>query len=291
MPRSGTSLIFGAFAAHGDLSWFSRYEQRFPAVPALAALGRIPDLAASTRKAVPRYGDARPLVDRLRIAPTEAYAVWKRCFGERFLYDYLLDVSPTLEQAACARRRVHISTTLQGKPRFAAKLTGPGRIGFLSSAFPDAQFIHILRDPRAVVDSLMRIPFWRTTSRLHEPAWEGGLAEDEIDAWQRAGTPEMLAAAQWGAVLRTIREEASRRDPALYLEVRYEAFLQDPHHTLDSMFDFAGLRRDAKAHVFVDERLNLRDLSRGWEKRLAADQVAAISSLLAGPMAGLAYDD
>src|SRR5688500_10922638 len=84
MPRSGTSIMFGAFAAHEDLSWFSQYMNRFPAVPGLAVLGRLATLAPATRKAVPRHGDPRTLVDRMRVTPTEAYGMWTRYCGQKF---------------------------------------------------------------------------------------------------------------------------------------------------------------------------------------------------------------
>jgi hypothetical protein len=291
MPRSGTSIVFGAFAAHEDLGWFSHYMNRFPAVPALALLGRLASLAPGTRKAVPRHGDPRRLVDRMKIAPTEAYGVWSRYCGEKFPLGYLLDVEATPTEARRVRRRVTTTTTLQGKPRFVAKLTGPGRIGYISSIFPDARFVHVIRDPRAVVDSLLRVPFWRDTYRRDQPAWRGGLSEQDVAAWERFGTPEALAAVQWGAVLRHTREEARRRDPRLYTEVRYEDFIAEPHETLTAMFAFADLHDDPGAHRFVDERLAVRDLRAGWRRRLSEEQVAVISTLLSEPMGELGYED
>jgi hypothetical protein len=52
----------------------------------------------------------------------------------------------------------------QGKERFAAKFTGPGRIAYLRSLFPDARYIHLTREPvalaaaqwRAVVEGVRR---------------------------------------------------------------------------------------------------------------------------------------
>lgn len=283
--------MFAAFSAHRDLSWFSQHMERFPAVPGAAMLARVATIAPNTRRPVRRVGDARPLANRMRIAPSEAWKVWGRCCGDRFASSYLLDVEPSPSEARRVRRRVNSTMRLQGKPRFVAKLTGPGRIGYLSSIFPEARFVHVIRDPRAVVDSLLRVPFWRKSNRSTEPAWEGGLTEHELEAWKRIGTPEALAAVQWGAVLRTIREEAGRRDPSLYTEVKYEDFLIEPHETLGGMFAFAGLRDDPGAHAFVDERLALRNLSAGWRERLSPDQVEVISQLLAEPMRELGYAD
>ena len=62
-----------------------------------------------------------------------------------------------------------------GKARFAAKLTGPARISYVSSIFPEARFVHVVRDGRAVVQSLMKVEFWGARDRMTRPAWENGL--------------------------------------------------------------------------------------------------------------------
>jgi omega-hydroxy-beta-dihydromenaquinone-9 sulfotransferase len=289
MPRSGTSISFGAFSAHRDLSWFSQYMNRFPRVPGLAVLSRAAAVAEGARKDVARHGVRRSLGERLQIAPSEAYEVWRRLCGDEFVYGYLLGATPTPRQARRVRGRVSRTMRLQGKPRFAAKLTGPGRIGYLSAIFPEAYFVHVIRDPRAVVDSLMRVGFWRNTFRYREPAWRGGLAEDELEAWRRTGSPEALAAVQWGAVLRTTRSEAAGLRGDHYLELRYEDFIADPHESLRRLFEFSDLRDDPDVHRFADRRLAIRDLGEAWRDRLDDERLREIDGLLADPMSELGY--
>jgi Sulfotransferase family len=141
------------------------------------------------------------------------------------------------------RRRVHNTMRLHGKDRFAAKMTGPSRICFLSSIFSEPRFVNVIRDPRAVVESLLRVPFWRDTFRYSEPAWAAGLSTEDITAWKGIGTAAALAAVQWRAVLRTAREEARlARHP--YIETRYEDFVARPHEELSRLFAFANLADD-----------------------------------------------
>lgn len=289
MPRGGTTIMFAGFAANRALGWFSQYMERFPSVPGIAALNRMTTILPGTRKAVARRGEARPLRSRSQIAPVEAYGIWSRCCGEEFIDGYLLGVTATPPQRRCMRRRVRRTLLLQGKPRFAAKLTGPGRIGYLTSIFPEACFVNVVRDPRAVVESLMRVPFWRETSRYREPAWHGGLAEDDLQALKTSANPEALAAVQWRAVLRTTREEAARIARGRYTEAKYEDFIADPHRTLSALFDFAGLSDDPTAHGFLDDRLGLRDLSQGWRERLSEERIGEIEGLLEQPMRELGY--
>lgn len=289
MPRSGTTLVFAAIAFHRDLGWFSQYMDRFPRLVPLAALNRLLEARPSTRKGVLRYGEARTLGERMRIAPSEAYDVWSRCCGDDFVYDFLLGVEADPRSRERARRQVARTLSLQGKPRFAAKLTGPARIGYLSGIFPDARFVHVVRDPRSVTESLLRVPFWRDTFRLDSPAWRNGLSEEDLAAWHRHDTPEALAAVEWGAVLRTAREEAARHAEGRYLEIRFEDFVGDPHANLDRMFSFAGLDPDPGAHEALDRRLEIRDTSSIWKENLSPEQVAIVEELLAGEIRELGY--
>ena len=286
----GTSLTFASFAAHGDLGWFSQYMDRAPWLPGSAALTRLAFAAPAARKDVARHGARRSLVERLQIAPSEAYNLWERLCGEEFADAYLLAVTASEGQRRRVRGRVRRTLLLQGKPRFCAKLTGPGRIGFLTSIFPEARFVHVIRDPRAVVDSLLRVRFWRETGRYTQPAWRGGLTDADLAAWHRYDTPEALAAVQWGAVLRTTRAEAATLRPGAYRELHYEDFVTDPVRRLRELFEFADLADDPNAHEFVAKRLRVRDLSQGWRERLPAERVGEIEQLLAGPMADLGYE-
>lgn len=290
MPRSGTTLTFAAFAAHPCVGFFSQYGQRFPRLPALAALSRLADVWPQARRGVSRASESRPLVDRLRIAPSENYRMWEHCCGHKFTSTFLLDVEATEGETRSLHSKVATTLRLQGKERFAAKLTGPARIGYLSSAFKDALFVHIVRDPRAVVDSLMRVALWRDTFRYREPAWGGGLTAADIAEWHAADdSPVALAAIEWRAVLDRAREEAASLEPDRYTEVRYEDFLADPHAFLKSSFAFCQLPPASEPHKFVDDRLELKDLTQGWRDRLSPEDVRATESLTSPAMQELGY--
>lgn len=288
MPRSGTSIIFAGFAAHRDLGWFSQVMNRFPHVPALALLGRLTTLFPGSRQTVGRHDEARARLSRLKLGPSEAYRIWSQCCGDKFRSEYLLDVRADSAERRCVRTRVRNTMRLHGKKRFAAKLTGPGRIGFLESIFAQPLFVNIVRDPRAVVDSLLRVPFWRDTYRYSEPAWKGGLSAEDVADWKRSGTPEALAAVQWRSVLRTTRAEA-RALGDRYAELRYEDFVARPRDELDRLFAFAGLPPDAEAGLFVDRRLRVRDLTSEWQQRLSASQVDTIQAIAMPLLTDLGY--
>jgi sulfotransferase family protein len=290
MPRSGTTLMFEVFTAHPDLGWFSQYFHRLSRFPSVALLSRISDVHPRLRRRTERSDQPRRLLNRLRVGPSEAYAVWKRHSGSKFLDDFLVDTRASADE----RERLHatVSRTLryQGKPRFAAKVTGPPRIGYLTSLFDDARFVHVVRDPRAVVQSLMRVPWWRDTSRLREPAWRNVLTGDELEIWERLGRSAVaLAALEWLAVIRTARHEASQLASERYREVRYEDFVSDPHATLDQLVSFCDLRHCAAPHTFLDLRFELRNMNLESRHRFSATEMRLCEEVAGDLLMELGY--
>jgi hypothetical protein len=291
MPRSGTTMIFEVFTARRDLAWLSQHLQRGPGVPALAMLSRLADISPSMRRAVSRSDQRRPWIERLRVGPVEAYGFWERCCGEKFLYDYLLGAQASQRERECARSTIAKVVRYHGKGRFAAKVTGPGRIAYLSSIFPDARFVHVIRDGRAVVQSLMRVAFWRERDRLHRPAWDNGLTEADFTDWERHGrSPVALAAVQWRRVVESTRAEAAGTAPDRYAEIRYESFLLDPHAVLNAVATACELPYSPEAGRFLDARFQLEDMNVQWREHLDPEDIATLHDLLESTLDDLGYD-
>ena len=92
--------------------------------------------------------------------------------------------------------------------------------------FPKARFIHLIRDPRAVVASLKRVA----------ASWGGDWApRTAVDGARR-----------WAAVVeqRSIMREVLGD---LYREVRYEELRRDPVQHIDALFEWLGLGSDVAA--------------------------------------------
>ncbi len=101
------------------------------------------------------------------------------------------------------------------------------RVGVLAGMFPEARFLHIVRDPFVVFHSTMRL--WRS---LHEVQ---GLQVDPGDTLERyvfAAFDEMYAAFE--------RDRATLRPGQLH-EVRYEDLVADPVGRLREAYDRLGL--------------------------------------------------
>jgi hypothetical protein len=291
MPRSGTTVIFHLFAAHPDLAWFSQLHERFPSLPSLALLSRLADLSPAARKAITVSEEHRPWLEKLRIGPSEAYGVWDQCCGEKFRYGFLLGERADAAERRRTRKMVAAVTRYHGRPRFSTKITGPARIGYVSSIFPDARFVHVIRDGRAVVQSLLRIGFWRDTFRLREPAWRGGLTEDDLQRWRAAGeSPLALAAIEWGAVIAAARQEAGSLAAGRYAEVRYEQFVAEPEATIRRILEHCRLEDSSRHRDLLERRIELRDRTETWRQRFDRDQLRMLEGLIGEQLADLGYE-
>lgn len=290
-PRSGTTLVFNVFAARPDLAWFSQHLARFPDWPSVTALTRLADLGRGFRKSIDRSDLRRGRLERLRVGPSEAYPVWERYCGERFVYDFMLGAKATPGERDRVRRLVAKLQRYQGKHRFATKITGPARIGYLASIFPDAQFVHVIRDGRAVTSSLLRVHFWRDSWRERQVSWSGGVDEEDLDPWRDSDDlPLALTALQWAAIVSAARDEARELAPGHYVELRYEDFVADPHRLLDEVTAACDLPPARQPHEFLDTRVDLRDMNQGWRRALDGPQRALLEELIGDRLSDLGYD-
>ena len=290
-PRSGTTVIFNVFAARPDLAWFSQHLARFPGWPSVTVLTRLADLGRGFRKSIDRSDLRRGRLERLRVGPSEAYPVWERYCGERFVYDFMLGARATPAERDRVQRLVAKLLRYQGKSRFATKITGPARVGYLASIFPDAQFVHVIRDGRAVTSSLLRVHFWRDSWRERQVSWSGGLDEEVLDPWRDSDDlPLALAALQWAAIVAAARDEARALAPGQYVELRYEDFVADPHRALDEVTAACDLPPAPEPHEFLDARVDVRNMNLGWQEALDGSQRALLEELIGDQLSDLGYE-
>jgi hypothetical protein len=141
----------------------------------------------------------------------------------------------------------------QGKRLVGDKTPGyVRRIPTLHALWPEARFVHLIRDGR---DVCMSIQNWRTAER----------ALGRFSTW---GEDKVTAAALWWEWhVRLGKEDGGSLAPNLYHEVRYEALVSVPEETCAALCDFLGLPYDDAMLKFHEGRENADpnlDAKKAW---------------------------
>jgi hypothetical protein len=129
----------------------------------------------------------------------------------------------------------------RGKPRWGDKTPlYMQHLPLLERLFPEASFVHLIRDGRDAALSFLSVP-------------EGIMTE----GW---GYPRDAAgfACQWATEVRTARALGGRVGPGRYLELRYEALVADPAGELRRTCSFAGLEYDEAMLGYVGQTESAR---------------------------------
>jgi hypothetical protein len=121
------------------------------------------------------------------------------------------------------------------KPRWGDKTPMYMRhLPLLERLFPQAQYVHLVRDGRDAAVSFLELPAG-TYSRT----------------WAHPETPRAFACL-WRVEVSAARELGSRVGPSRYLETRYEELVSDPEATVRRICDFAGLPFEAAMLGYPD---------------------------------------
>lgn len=171
------------------------------------------------------------------------------------------------------------------------KITGAPRISFLHAIFPDAKFIHVTRDGRAVAASRMKAPFWNGWR-----GWRGfSLWPEKMPAhyeqeWERYGHSFVaLAGMEWKAHIDQMAEVKRGYPNINILEVKYEAFCADPVQQLHAIAEYCELPWEAGfAARMAKQYVNSENTK--WESELNGEQKTILNEVLRDYMIEQGYD-
>src|SRR6266536_3477457 len=154
--------------------------------------------------------------------------------------------------------------------------------------FPDARFVHVIRDGRAVASSWLQMPWW---SGFEGPSnWSlGPLPAAYSSEWERSGRSfVVLAGLGWKLLMDAFDAARMAMPPRHWLDVRYEDVLAEPRKQFAVMLEFLDLewtpRFEAgfKRHTFSGGR------TAAFRQDLDQANLALLERSLAGRL--LAYD-
>ena len=276
--RSGTSMLYKLLCMHPESAWISNWLARVPAATSAAVLNRVTPHAPHARRRVwfgadgsnaYVYGRPRAIRDRLFPMPHEGEPVYAAAGIPQFdpLPPEALDLAvANLRSAVEAVRRA------SGAPIFVNKrIANNRRIPLLLRAFPDARFLSLVRDGRAVALSLSKVNWWADSI-----VWWYG---DTPARWAAEGKdPWAMCARNWVEELGVVESGLAEVPPGQALELSYESFLDAPVPTLQRLADFAGLAPSRSWDRSV-RSLGFPDRNEAWRTRLDDDVVRTITEI------------
>ncbi|MGB7324991.1 MAG: sulfotransferase [Rubripirellula sp.] len=137
-------------------------------------------------------------------------------------------------------------STSTGRPLIIKSPTHTGRVAQLAREFPDAKFIHITRDPRALFPSTVRL-------------WKG---LDDVQALQHPSEDELpqYVIACFRRMYASFHRDRDAIPAGRLIDIRYEDLIADPTKTLENIYqtlhlsDFDAVRPDIENWVETEHR-------------------------------------
>jgi hypothetical protein len=227
--RCGTTLVHELLARHEDVGWVSNIDDRVPVPLSGRGNGRLfrslpPSFAAKGR---PRFAPS----EGLRSVGREVSPLVARPYRDLVAADAMPWLAERLRAYHGRRARA------QRTPAFLYKFVGWPRAGLLDAVFPEARFVHVYRDGRAVANSLLQTSWW--PGNRGPVGWPYGPVTSSRPH-SELSFPE-LAGLTWAALMDAYEAAASTIPSDRWLEVRYEDLVAAPEEGARRVLGFCGL--------------------------------------------------
>lgn len=273
--RSGTTLLYNLLATHPEVCWFSNLTDKFPSFHCLAAMHRLLDAPLIG------YHMKRQIIRRSMpsLRPSEAENIYhKYCRFQHARKTTSADITEEMELRFKCVTNEHLRFT--GKKRFLNKQTAnTQRIELIQSMFPKAYIIHIIRDGRAVANSLLHVPWWNNVD-----IWWLGYRPDR---WEKAGRePVELCAQHWKRDVEEILQHKHLFKDR-YFELKYEELVKRTRSTALDIFNFCHLKESKESEKLLPE--SLKNMNYKWESQLTEPQKRIVNSAIGNFMKRLGY--
>lgn len=250
-PRSGTSLVYKVMCLHPATTFISNWVAKVPSRPETAVINRLVRRMPRMRQRswfdqggnAYIYGSRRSPAQWAFPRPVEGEPVYAACgIDEAGNSD---NRAASIGRLRSRIARIHDASG-SGTHFINKRVANNQRIDLLQEAFPDARFVAMVRDGRAVAYSLSRVDWWQD----HRVWWYGGTPR----LWEAAGgDPWELCARSWVHELEIMESGLERVDDDKKMLIRYEDLIADPTEMFARIAEFAGL-----------------PTSRDWDEQLAS---------------------
>ena len=266
--RCGSTIFHEILSRHPRVAWLSGLLDKYPDKPFINRwILHSMDIPG-----------IRNLISK-RLKPRECYQYWEHLhtgFSEPCRdigkHDVRFDSITRIHQSMG-------NLMTKKRDRLLIKLTGWPRTGFLKEIFPDAKFIHIMRDGRAVTHSLLNVAFWSGWKGPQNWRW-GMLSNEFQELWKKYDRSfVILAAMEWVIQMKAIEVATSMLDPTEIIELKYEDLIANPIVTFREVCDHTNLEWTVDFEKTI-RGYRLKNMNTKWEQNLPDSQKVILNEFL-----------
>ena len=262
-PRSGTSLLQRIVNAH-------------PQIPITPETHWIPRLFEKRKGLTPEDMVTTELISRLLEQPRFT----RLGIGQEELLAMIAGGRP-VSYSSLVTAIFDSYGDAQGKALVGDKTPGyVRRMNTLHALWPQARFVHLIRDGRDVYLSMRHRP-------LHD------LKAGAFDTWSEK--PVLTAALWWELNVRGGRKAGNLLGAGLYYEIRYESLIAHPREECEALSAFLGLPYDDAMLRFNEtqrkkkERRPITPGLRDWRTQMPAQDLERFEAAAGGLLEELGY--
>lgn len=286
--RSGTTLLYKLLAAHPAVGYLSNYQSRFPALPGMALMHRIPQHSLALKRKAWFGGQGNAYFEGRRKwsqfwvpAPAEAESVFTHAgIPSTPAPDFILG-EPGLSRLRQGFE--HVLHQGGGEVLVCKRTANNRRVAVLRQAFPRCKFIHLVRDGRSVADSLVRVGWWAD----HQLFWAGKTPRE----LQAEGASDLhIAARNWVEGMYQIERGLLQIEASMKHTLHYEQLLADPHGELRKLLRFMGVQAfaDPQYEAFITS-LSIKPVEATWRRKWSEEDCESVTALQRDMLARWGY--
>ena len=268
--RCGSTIFFKLLSHHPKVCWHSTLEHKYPNSRLIGVKSRFINRD-------PFYSLCKQIISNFK--PTEIWDIWGKAdpgFVEPCRALNAEDVSESNRKKFIDI--VSKKVARSGDNRFTAKLTGWSRIPYLKEIFPDAVFVHVLRDGRAVANSLLHVDFWSGWNGIHN--WRWGYKDEYFKIFEKYDESfAVLAGLQWKILVDEIENEGRNLKKSDFMTIRYEDLMDKPLNVMRDVCSFLDLSYTKKFDKKISN-YNLRNMNYKWKENLTSIEKQKLNDFL-----------
>jgi hypothetical protein len=252
--RSGTTILMDALFRHKDVAYFPNYLNYRPQWLWLNYLRNLHDNQSFRVLKKRDKSFAHQIINLLISKPVEGYAIWEYILPNHinFSRNYLSDF--TIREIDKAKVTTYFESlvSLQNRSRLALKITGPGRLKFLSELLPEAKFIWLKRDFIPTLSSFLNVEFYENR-KTNELWWKSEAVERKLNKFPEIKEdPILFTAFQLHEIIKDIEFTIQHLNLNVFT-VNYEDFTKNPDKTIKDISSFCKLQTDQDCLSFLGE--------------------------------------